>query len=89
MEPIKPEPNPPDLVLSDGREIRIDLNKITIREFRALLQSGQADAEEYATIGKAVGMSADEVAELSYPDYKRLTRAWFDKARKPLDDPNP
>lgn len=75
--------------LSDGREIKVDLNKISVSEFRATLKADQPDEEEYATLGKAAGLSASDVGKLGYDDYRRLAQAFYDAARQPLADPNP
>lgn len=76
-----------DITLKDGREITFDLDKITIKEYRALFETSQ-DEEDYATIAKASGLNPDDVAGLSYSDWRRLTRAFFKKAAEPLEDPN-
>ncbi|MCJ7528977.1 MAG: hypothetical protein MUO37_12935 [Methyloceanibacter sp.] len=78
----------PDVTLSDGRDLVIDLGKITISEFRALLDPAQAEHEGDKLIGRCVGLSAEKVGALSYPDYRLLTREFFRKAREPLADPN-
>lgn len=76
-----------DLTLADGREIEIDLNAISIKEYRELFKSGQPDEEEFRTLAKACGMTAAEVEALGYVDYRRLLKAFIDKAREPLADP--
>ncbi len=66
----------------------IDLNRITIREYRALFDKEQSQADEDAVIAKACGLTVDELLGLSQPEYRRLIKAFFEKAREPLDDPN-
>lgn len=66
----------------------IDLSRITIREYRALFVKEQPQAEEDATVAKAAGITVDELLELPQPEYRRLIKAFFDKAREPLADPN-
>jgi hypothetical protein len=78
----------PDLVLKDGREIEIDLHKITIGEWRALLDPKQPDDEEYKTIAKVSGLTAEEVEELSFLDFRSLGQAISQKAANPISDPN-
>lgn len=77
----------PDVTLSDGREIVFDLTKISMREYRHLFEDGQAAEEGDEMIGRCCGMTADEVANLSYLDYRRFVTAFFKTAREPLADP--
>ena len=77
-----------DITLSDGREITFDLNKISIKEYRALFCPEQPDAEEYEFLARVSGLSADEVGSLGFDDWRRFARAFFEKARQPLADPN-
>ena len=68
-------------------EFDIDLDRITIREYRALFSPQQTAAEETAVLAKAAGMTTDEVLELSVLDYMRLVKAVIHKFREPLADP--
>lgn len=77
-----------DVTLSDGREITINLGKVTVKEWRALFDPKQPDDEEYTIVGKAAGMTAEQVGSLSLPDWQRLYRAMLKKAQEPLADPN-
>lgn len=79
------EPTNPDLILSDGREVFIDLNKISVKEFRASLDKGQTFEDEYKTLEKVTGMT--DVDLLGFEDYKRLIQAYIDKARAPIVNP--
>jgi len=76
-----------DVKLSDGRGLRIDLSQITMLQFRSVLDPAQDAVEGDTIIGKCVGMTAEELGALPLPDYKRLVRAFFRKAREPLADP--
>ena len=78
----------PDLVLKDGREIEIDLYQLSIGEWRALLRPEQSDEDEYATLAKLTGLTAQEVLEIKQPDYALLIRAVIKKAANPVSDPN-
>jgi hypothetical protein len=75
----------PDLILSDGREVTIDLNKISVKEFRASLEKDQTFEDEYKTIEKVTGLQ--NVGEMGYEDYRRLIQAYIDKARAPIVNP--
>lgn len=76
-----------DVTLSDGRGLTIDLTKITMAEFRSLLDPAQKNEEGDALVGKCVGLTAEELAALSHPDYRLVARDFFRKAREPLADP--
>ena len=78
----------PDVTLGDGREIVFDLRRLTIKEYRALFQPDQPDAEEYATLAKVTGLSADEIANLPLLEWKRLYLAFMSACAQPLTDPN-
>lgn len=77
-----------DVTLSDGRELTIDLNRVTISEYRALFKTDQPDEEEYAILAKVCGVETAEIAALGYIDWKRTWQAFFKKAQEPLADPN-
>jgi hypothetical protein len=77
-----------NVTLHDGRVVGIDLHRIPMREFRKLLDTDQPQAEGDATLAKAVGLSVDELLDLSQPDYRALVTAFFKAAREPLADPN-
>ena len=77
-----------DVALSNGKGIVFDLDAIT---YGAVL--GMADPLETAvrtdeTIGKSAGMSLDEIKKLTGRDFKKLVRAFWQKWRDPLSDPN-
>jgi hypothetical protein len=66
----------------------IDLNKITIAEYRSLFDKNQTQDEEDQIIAKAAGLTVEELRALTYIEYRRLTAAFFDTAKNPLADPN-
>jgi hypothetical protein len=78
----------PNLTLTDGREITIDLSVITVREYRALFDKKQKQEDEDATLAKACGLTAEDILDMSQPDFRRLAAAFFKTAREPLADPN-
>lgn len=77
-----------DITLSDGREITFDLDKITIRQYRALFDLKQSIADEDAIMKAVTGLSDDEYLDISIKDQKRLIKVFIKKAREPLADPN-
>jgi len=68
--------------LSDGKEIQLDLYKLTIAEVREII-SGKRKDDGDDLLGRVVGMTAKQLAALPFPDYRRITRE-FSKA---LNDP--
>jgi len=77
-----------DFKLSDGREVTIDLHKVTIKEWRALLRPDQPEEDEYATLAKIIGWKPKDVENLPYPDFRLLGTKVAEKASRPLSDPN-
>ena len=71
----------------NGKEVVIDLGKITITEFRKINRGEAEEAEENAIIGKVCGLTADEIGSLPYPVWRELAAAFFEAARKPLENP--
>ena len=66
----------------------INLSLISIKEFRSLLDEKQTAEEGDVILAKACGVTVDEIQALPYPDYRRLVKAFYEKAREPLADPN-
>jgi hypothetical protein len=66
-----------DLKLSDGRELTADMYKLTIGEYRLLLDNEQPVDAGDESLGKVFGLSASEVTALPYPDYRALVTAFY------------
>lgn len=67
MQPTK------TITLADGRNITIDLNKITLREWKNLFDPKQPDEDEDATFAKIAGISLDEYLLLGFADARTIT----------------
>ena len=76
-----------DYTAVNGTEYTFDLNAITIGEYRKIFDSNDPQADD-ATYAKAAGITVEELQSLGVEDYRRLVKAFFEKARRPLDDPN-
>ena len=74
-----------DVKLASGEILPVDLNAVSIREYRSLFQAAQADDEEYSVIGKIIGKTGAQVGELGQVDYRRVLDAIVKAAREPLD----
>ena len=77
-----------DVVLSNGKEIEIDLHKITVREWRDLVSDKGDQEQEDELTARICGMTVDEMLILPQPDYRKLLQAIVRKAREPLADPS-
>ena len=77
------EPTKSDVVLSDGREVTIDLNAISISEFRSMLKAEQSNEDEYRTLEKLTGLQG--ISELGLQDYRKLISAFFAKVKEPVN----
>lgn len=73
--------------LSDGREIKIDLLKISLRKFRWLTSNQDQDAED-KFLAEYFGMTLDDYLDLPHEDWRRMVNEFFRTAREPLADPN-
>lgn len=75
--------------LSHGREITVDIGRISVREYRALFNPEQKQDDEDSTLAKVAGLAVDELLDLSQPDYRRIITAMLADAKQPLDaDPS-
>ena len=72
--------------LADGREVTPDLSLITIREYRAIFNPKQPQADEDATLAKVFGISVDELNDQNVPTFKRLFAAFLEAAKQPVED---
>ena len=74
--------------LSNGKELKPDFTKITVKEYRALLATQELEQED-ELIGKVYGLSGDELRELSYYDFRLISKEFIAAARDPVGyDPN-
>ena len=75
--------------LSNGREITVDIGRISVREYRALFNPEQKQDDEDSTLAKVAGLAVDELLDLSQPDYRRIITAMLADAKQQLDaDPS-
>ena len=75
--------------LSNGREITVDIGRISVREYRALFNPEQKQDDEDSTLAKVAGLAVDELLDLSQPDYRWIITAMLADAKQPLDaDPS-
>lgn len=77
-----------DIILSDGREITFDLDALSIAEYRALLDPKQPREEENEILARVSGLTVEEYTALPMLQWRRLCKAFFEKAAAPLASPN-
>lgn len=76
--------NKADYVLKDGREIRFDLSKMSVAEWRSLLDPKQTVENEDLIISKVSGLKPEDLPALGYIEWRRLIKAFFKKAQEPI-----
>ena len=74
------------LKLKNGKTITIDLYALTVAEIRSLLDTKREQHKGDEILGKAVGMTAEELASLPYPDYRKITKVFWQLVNDPLKD---
>ncbi len=77
-----------DFTVSDGREIDIDLSKLTIKEWKSLFDPAQPDEDEFALIARVTGWEVKELENIKQPDYRLLMTAIVARSVNPVSDPN-
>jgi len=68
--------------LSDGRELKPDFTKITVKEYRLLISTTETEQED-ALVGKVFGLSGEELRALSYYDFRLIFKEFVEAARDP------
>lgn len=68
--------------LSNGAKIEYDWSAITQKEWRILLDKETDVETNDLIVGKLVGMTADELAELNPIDYRKIAVGIWDSFRE-------
>ncbi len=74
--------------LADGREIKPNLRKLTISEYRQMFSNERTQEFEDEVVARVYGLTVEELLALDYVDYHAVGRDFFDAVQKPLDNPN-
>lgn len=73
-------------VLSDGREVSGSTDKMTVKEWRELKSPAYSTANDDAIVCKCYpSISASELLDLPFDDYRRLVLAIFEGLRAPIE----
>lgn len=76
------------VTLSDGREVTVDLSKITIQEHRTLFDAADKQENEDRLISRVCGLDLKDFQALPMCDWKLITEVYFWLVRNPIFDPN-
>jgi hypothetical protein len=76
-----------DYVLADGRELVFDLDRLSMREYRAFCKGSLLSEDDDQLLAKVTGLPVESFGDLPQPEYRRVLAAFFTKAREPLADP--
>lgn len=77
-----------DAVLTNGKEITVDLTAFTVEEYRGIFSRAESAKKSDQTLAKAAGITFEELSKLDYLSYKLILQAVIEKCTKPLNDPN-
>lgn len=75
------------VTLSDGREVIVDLSKITIKEHRSLFSADNKQENEDRLLSHVCGLKVEEFQNLPTWDWKLITDTYFWLFKNPTFDP--
>lgn len=73
--------------LANGTEISFDIEKITRREYRAIIDGRLSSEQENCILARVAGITENQVDDMSLPEWRRFVHAFFAAAREPVNDP--
>jgi hypothetical protein len=73
--------------LHDGRQISIDLYKVTRREFSRFGEKDTPEDENNEVIAKASSLTVADVEKLPQPDFDKLVLALYSTRRDLMSNP--
>lgn len=74
-----------DFVLTDGTEVNFEMDNITIGEYRSLVGGKLTQAQDDEIVSRVSGIPIEKINTLKFTEYRKFMRAFFNKAREPLD----
>lgn len=72
--------------LFSGKEVTIDLMKLTSKEWRSVI-AGLDFEEEIKILSKVTGLTEDELTSISQPDYRLIAEHFIKSGTQPLANP--
>jgi hypothetical protein len=82
------ETKKPDFVLSNGREVFINLAVCTHKQWRGIWDKAEADESTDTTLARIYGMSVEELESISEVEYRQLLPLLINRMNHPISDPN-
>lgn len=73
--------------LFSGREVVVDISKISTAEWKSITRAGLTDEQEYELVGKVTGIKPEELAKMAQPDYRVLVDLFLKAGTQPLTNP--
>jgi len=73
--------------LFSGREVVVDISKITTAEWKSITRPGLTDEQEYELLEKVTGIPAEELGKMLQPDYRALIDLFLKAGTQPLTNP--
>lgn len=74
------------VTLEGGRDLTLDLRKITIAEFRFAVDRDSDTNKSDEIVARSVGMTLEKFQALSQPDYRRVVAHFWKAATQPLEN---
>ncbi len=73
--------------LYSGKEVVIDMMKVSTKEWKTAVRVNTSEEEEYKIVSKATGLEVLELENLSQPDYRLIVDAFIRIGTQPLTNP--
>lgn len=73
--------------LYSGKEVVIDMMKVSTKEWKTAVRVNTSEEEEYKIVSKATGLAVLELENLSQPDYRLIVDAFIRIGTQPLTNP--
>ena len=74
--------------LYSGKEVVIDLMKVTTKEWKEITKPSQSNEDEAGTISKACGIPVNELLAMPQPDYRMIVDSFIRLGTQPLTNPS-
>ena len=74
------------VVLSDGRELEINLYSVTLREWRSIFDPKQQQGDENEIVARLLGLTVDEMLDLPQSDWRKAMNAALAESANPEAD---
>ena len=78
----------PEVTLSTGRKVTFNLKGLSLREFRACVDLRTPVEDSDAVLAKVTGISAEDMLDMEYTEWREMVQTFFRVANNPVADPN-